>query len=54
MTFRFTPEQYLQLLKNVAYQAHLIPQMKRFKDKKIVITGKLDLTPFNVDQIRIN
>lgn len=43
---RFTPEQYLQLLKNVAYQAHLIPQMKRFKDKKIVITGKLDLTQF--------
>ena len=43
---RFTPEQYLLLLKNVAYQAHLIPQMKRFKDKKIVITGKLDLTQF--------
>lgn len=43
---RFTPEQYISILKNVAYQAHLIPEMKRYKGKKIIVTGNLDLSKF--------
>lgn len=43
---RFTPEQYLILLRSVYFQAHLIPRMSKYKNKKIVVTGSLDLTKF--------
>ena len=40
---RFTPEEYTMLLRNVGYNAHLIPKMPKFKNKKIVVTGSLKL-----------
>ena len=43
---RITPQQYYDLLKAVYYKAQAIPRLSRFKGKKIVIVGNLDLRPF--------
>jgi hypothetical protein len=41
-----TPSQYYDLLKAVFYKAQAIPRLARFKGKKIVINGSLDLSKF--------
>jgi len=41
-----TPSQYYDLLKAVFYKAQAIPRLSRFKGKKIVIYGDLNLTQF--------
>ena len=39
-----TPEEYIELLKKVNFQAYAIPKLPRFKGKKIVVNGNLDLS----------
>jgi hypothetical protein len=41
-----SPEEYYTLLKNVYYQAHAIPRLRKFRGKKLVIDGDLDFSPF--------
>jgi len=41
-----SPEEYYVLLKNVYYQANLIPKLRAFRGKKLVIDGSLDFQPF--------
>jgi hypothetical protein len=43
---RITPQQYYDLLKAVYYKAQAIPRLSRFKGKKVVVVGDLDLTKF--------
>ena len=43
---RITPQQYYDLLKAVYYKAQAIPRLSRFKGKKIVVVGNLDLSKF--------
>jgi len=43
---RITPQQYYDLLKAVYYKAQAIPRLSRFKGKKIVVVGDLDLSKF--------
>jgi|LakMenEpi03Aug12_release.lakeMendotaPanAssembly.Ray.scaffolds.fasta_scaffold211325_2 hypothetical protein len=43
---RITPQQYYDLLKAVYYKATSIPRLSRFKGKKLVIVGDLDLSKF--------
>ena len=43
---RITPQQYYDLLKAVYYKATSIPRLSRFKGKKLVIVGDLDLSNF--------
>lgn len=43
---RITPQQYYDLLKAVYYKAASIPRLSRFKGKKIVVVGNLDLSKF--------
>ena len=42
-----SPEEYIELLKKVFFQAQAIPKLPKFKGKKLVIKGNLDLTDFN-------
>jgi hypothetical protein len=51
---RFTPEQYLTLLRSVYFQAHLIPRMSKYKNKKIVVTGDLDLSKFSDQKMLVD
>jgi hypothetical protein len=41
-----SPQQYYDLLKAVYYKAQAIPRLSRFKGKKIVINGNLNLSQF--------
>ena len=43
---RITPQQYYDFLKAVYYKAQAIPRLSRFKGKKLVIVGNLDLRTF--------
>lgn len=43
---RITPQQYYDFLKAVYYKAQAIPRLSRFKGKKIVIVGNLNLSQF--------
>ena len=40
---RITPDEYKDLLRKVAGQAHGIPTLPKFRGKKLVVTGNLDL-----------
>jgi hypothetical protein len=42
-----SPEEYIELLKKVFFQAQAIPKLPKFKGKKLVVKGNLDLTDFN-------
>lgn len=39
-----TPDEYIDILKKVNFQAHAIPKLPRFKGKKIIVNGNLDLS----------
>ena len=41
---RITPDEYKDLLRKVAGQAHGIPTLPKFRGKKLVVTGNLDLS----------
>ena len=41
---RISPQEYLDWLKKVYYQAHGIPRLPKFKGKKLVVTGNLNLS----------
>jgi hypothetical protein len=39
-----TPDEYYALLKQVGNMAHAIPQLPKFRGKKLIIKGNLDLS----------
>jgi len=41
-----SPNEYIDLLRKVYFQAQAIPKLPRFRGKKLVVNGNLDLTSF--------
>ena len=47
-----SPNEYIDLLRKVYFQAQAIPRLPRFRGKKLVVDGNLDLTSFrNQEQL---